>query len=207
MPDWSCEDAAVSDGHVIIAGVDEAGRGPLAGPVVAAAVILERDQLSTVLQNTLDDSKKMRPAVRMDLYQELRRTTRFGVGQASVNEIDTQNILQASLLAMYRAVTNLGYPSPHCALIDGNQEPLLNCPAQCVIRGDSQSFSIAAASVIAKVTRDKIMMDLDYHYPGYGWDRNFGYGTQEHRSAIARLGITTQHRRSFAPIRKMLWKC
>ena len=158
MPDWSCEDAAVSDGHVIIAGVDEAGRGPLAGPVVAAAVILERDQLSTVLQNTLDDSKKMRPAVRMDLYQELRRTTRFGVGQASVNEIDTQNILRASLLAMYRAVT-------------------------------------------------KIMMDLDYHYPGYGWDRNFGYGTQEHRSAIARLGITTQHRRSFAPIRKMLWKC
>ena len=204
MPDWSYEDAAKSDGHMIIAGVDEAGRGPLAGPVVAAAVVLGRDRLSPVLQNGLNDSKKIRSAKRMDLYHELKRTARSGVGQASVNEIDTQNILQASLLAMTRAVANLGHPGPHYAIVDGNQEPLLNCPVKCVIKGDSQSFSIAAASIIAKVERDQIMLGLHARYPDYGWDRNSGYGTQEHRSAISRFGITAEHRRSFAPVRKML---
>lgn len=204
MPDWSFENAARYHGHLIIAGIDEAGRGPLAGPVVAAAVILERNMLSVALKKGLDDSKKVKPEVRADLCQELKRTARFGIGQASVVEIDVLNILQATLLAMSRAVASLGPPPPEYALVDGNQEPLLNCPVRCVIKGDSQSFSIAAASIIAKVTRDQIMQDLDSSYPGYGWDRNSGYGTQEHRNAISCLGITAEHRRSFAPVRKML---
>ena len=204
MPDWSLEDSVYCHGHVIIAGIDEAGRGPLAGPVVAAAVILERDRLSAVLQKSLDDSKKIRPAVRTELCKDLLDNARVGIGQASAEEIDIKNILQATLLAMSRAVSNLGDPIPHYALVDGNQEPSLDCPIRCVIKGDARSFSIAAASIVAKVTRDQIMRDLDALYPGYGWDRNAGYYTQEHRNAIARLGITAEHRRSFAPIRNML---
>ena len=204
MPDWSYEDTANRDGHDIVAGVDEAGRGPLAGPVIAAAVILERDQLSAVLREGLDDSKKIRAAMRAELFKELKCTARYGIGKASVHEIDTQNILRATLLAMSRAVSNINGPAPQYALVDGNHEPVLDCPVRCVIKGDSHSFSIAAASIIAKVVRDQIMRDLDAYHPGYGWDRNSGYGTPEHQNAILRLGITAEHRKSFAPIRNML---
>lgn len=204
MPDWTFEDAARRAGHLIVAGVDEAGRGPWAGPVIAGAAVLERDRLCAALRAGLDDSKKLKPDAREDLYRELEKTARIGVGEASVGEIDVMNILRASLLAMARAVADLGGPGPDYALVDGNREPLLTCPLECVIRGDGRSLSIAAASIVAKVTRDRIMRDLDGRFPGYGWATNVGYGTRRHREAMERLGITSEHRKSFAPVRKML---
>jgi len=204
MPDWQFEDAARQAGHKIITGIDEAGRGPWAGPVVAGAVILDADGLSDALRTGLDDSKKLKPAAREDLFRELSRTARLGVGQASIDEIDEINILQASLLAMARAVADVGSPMPDFALVDGNRPPPLACDLTCVVKGDGRSLSIAAASIVAKVTRDRIMRDLDGQYPGYGWATNAGYGTKEHQAGLARLGVTPEHRRSFAPIRKML---
>jgi ribonuclease HII len=200
VPDFSLEDAS---GGASVAGVDEAGRGPWAGPVVAAAVILDRNGLSRDLAFGLDDSKKVPAARRQRLFNALQSSARIGVGRAEVADIDSMNILAATLLAMSRAVAALG-AVPDLALIDGNQIPRLSCPARAVIGGDGLSLSIAAASIIAKVTRDRLMADLALAHPGYGWERNKGYGTAEHRAALETLGVTPHHRRSFRPIRKIV---
>ncbi len=187
----------VHDG--LVAGVDEAGRGPWAGPVVAAAVILERD----AIPQGIDDSKALSRAHREALYEALQDTAIIGVGQASVEEIERLNILAAALLAMSRAVDNLAVVPDH-ALIDGNRAPDLPCPATTLVGGDGCSLSIAAASIIAKVTRDAIMTRLAADHPGYGWERNAGYGTAEHIAALDRLGVTIHHRRGFKPISRLL---
>jgi len=198
MPDDSFEQAARAAGFSMIAGVDEVGRGPLCGPVTAAAVILDWD----ALPEGLDDSKRLSAARRADLDLRIRATARFAIAHASVAEIDALNILQASHLAMRRALQAL---APDFALIDGNLLPRdLPCPAQAVVKGDARSLSIAAASILAKVARDKIMVELAAEHPGYGWERNAGYASAAHLSALARLGPTPHHRRSFAPLRKML---
>ena len=207
MPDFSYEDAALARGHAVICGIDEAGRGPWAGPVVAGAVILERATLPGDLVLNLDDSKKLKPARREELFERLARHARIGIGRAEVAEIDEINILQATMLAMARAVDGLGGGAagqPGLALVDGNREPELACPVQCVVRGDGISLSIAAASIVAKVTRDRIMAALALAYPAYGWERNAGYGTRHHQDALAAHGVTPEHRRSYAPIRKIL---
>ena len=200
MPDFSLEDAS---GAARIAGVDEAGRGPWAGPVIAAAVILDRDGLDPGLALGLDDSKKVSAARRERLFDALQASARIGVGRAEVADIDSMNILAATLLAMSRAVEALG-AAPELALIDGNQIPNLTCPARAVIGGDGLSLSIAAASIVAKVSRDRLMAALALAHPGYGWERNKGYGTAEHRAALETLGVTPHHRRSFRPIRKIM---
>ena len=184
--------------------MDEAGRGPWAGPVVAGAVILKYKSLSDELRAGLNDSKKIKPPVRETLFKTLRIQARIGIGVASVEEIDCINILQATMLAMGRAIEELGEPSPDLALVDGNWAPKINCAVRTVVKGDTLSLSIAAASIVAKVARDQLMGNLDLQYPGYGWVRNAGYGTAEHKSALAALGVTPAHRKSFAPIRKML---
>ncbi len=183
----------------IIAGVDEAGRGPWAGPVVAAAVILD----PRAIPPGLDDSKKLSARKRDTLNARLFSCALVGVGQASVAEIDALNILNASLLAMARAVAALPV-APTFALVDGNRPPDLSCRVETMISGDARSLSIAAASIIAKVTRDRIMYDLDTEFPGYGWKTNQGYGTMAHQAGLASLGVTPHHRRSFKPVHKML---
>jgi len=184
-----------------VAGVDEAGRGPLAGPVVAASVVF-RDGVSDALAAMLDDSKALTPAERSRAYAALLASgeAEIGVGAASVEEISRINILRAALLAMQRAVVRLGVP-PDLALVDGNQPPALSCPVRCVIGGDASSLSIAAASIVAKVVRDRAMARLAQRFPQYGWDTNAGYGTQAHRAAIARHGATQHHRRTFGAVR------
>ncbi|MBF0249364.1 MAG: ribonuclease HII [Alphaproteobacteria bacterium] len=204
MPDYSLE--AAIPGRV--AGVDEAGRGPWAGPVVAAAAILDVDALPGDLLAALDDSKKLKAEKRRQLLDALNHRFGtgivYGVGVATVEEIDALNILQATMIAMTRAVDRLD-PQPDMALIDGNRVPdALSCRARAVVKGDGLSLSIAAASIIAKVTRDEMMAKLAAEYPGYGWEGNAGYGTRAHQDAIASLGITPHHRKSFAPIRKIL---
>lgn len=199
MPDFTREDAIGGS----VAGVDEAGRGPLAGPVVAAAVILDRSRLTARLAARIDDSKRLSRARREAVFAALADTARIGIGQADVAEIDRLNILQASLVAMTRAVEALR-PPPDVALIDGNQAPALSCPVRCIAGGDRLSLSIAAASIVAKVTRDRMINALAERYPGYGWERNAGYGTQEHLKALQILGITPEHRRSFRPVRDIL---
>ncbi len=201
MPDFSLEEAAGG----LVAGVDEAGRGPWAGPVVAGAAILDRTSLSGVLRRGLDDSKKLKRSRREELFEALEAEARIGIGAAEVVEIDSLNILRASLLAMARAVGDLGVV-PELALVDGNQQPNLPCPVVCDVKGDGRSLSIAAASIVAKVTRDRIMADLARAHPGYGWERNSGYGTAEHQAALRRLGVTPHHRRSFAPVIKIFVK-
>lgn len=203
MPDFNLEDTALTNGHNVICGVDEAGRGPWAGPVVAGAVILERATLPPELVDGLDDSKKLKPERRRELLDGLKAHAVIGVGQADVAEIDEMNILQATMLAMTRAISDLGV-DPDLALIDGNKGPKAGCPVKCVVKGDAKSLSIAAASIVAKVTRDKIMAGLAEIFPGYGWERNAGYGTKEHQGALASLGVTPEHRKSYAPIRKIL---
>jgi ribonuclease HII len=201
MPDFSLEKATGG----LVAGIDEAGRGPWAGPVVAGAAILDRAGLSDVLRRGLDDSKKLKRSRREELFEALEAEARIGIGAAEVAEIDSLNILRASLLAMARAVGDLGVV-PELALVDGNRQPNLPCPVVCVVKGDGRSLSIAAASIAAKVTRDRIMADLARAHPGYGWERNSGYGTAEHQAALRRLGVTPHHRRSFAPVIKILGK-
>ncbi len=196
-------------GGSIVIGIDEAGRGPWAGPVVAAAVWLDPVRCPQVLVERLDDSKRLSAARRAELHANLLDCAALGIaalgiGSAPVAEIDAVNILEASLHAMARAVADLARTSgraPGAALVDGNKAPALRCPVRTVIRGDGLSLSIAAASVIAKVTRDRAMEALARAHPGYGWERNRGYGTAEHRAALARLGVSAQHRRSFRPIR------
>ena len=191
--------------EAIVAGVDEAGRGPLAGPVVAAAVILDLKKTPKVLRGGLDDSKKLSAERREELYGILVScgVAVIGVGHASVDEIDRVNILQATFLAMGRAVDALGRLVT-VALVDGNRAPRLTCAVETVVEGDGKSFSIAAASIVAKVTRDRLMKELATQHPGYGWETNVGYGTLEHTDAITRLGVTPWHRRSFAPVRNHL---
>lgn len=198
-PDFAQDDALLGLGGTIC-GVDEAGRGPWAGPVVAAAVALDRANLP----EGLDDSKKLTAARRAVLYDAIHAMARVGIGIASVAEIDRLNILRANDLAMGRAVAALD-PAPDAALIDGNRVPPgMQCRAQALVRGDALSLSVAAASIAAKVTRDRIMARLAAEYPGYGWETNQGYGTAAHRAALARLGVTPHHRRSFRPIHNIL---
>ena len=183
-----------------VAGVDEAGRGPLAGPVVAAAVVLDR----TRIPNGINDSKVLKEFDRERLFDEITTTAPFGVGIGSVAEIDRLNILQASLLAMRRAVTALAWHighMPDLALVDGNRSARLACAERLVIGGDAASLSIGAASIIAKVTRDRLMVRLANHHAGFRWETNRGYGTAYHRLALTILGPTPHHRRSFAPLR------
>ena len=199
MPDFSLERAAGG----CVAGIDEAGRGPLAGPVIAAAVILDPATLPAMLLDGIDDSKVLTKCRREELFAALRRYADIGIGGASAAEIDRINILAATLRAMGRAVDALGIV-PDLALIDGNRTPELACPATAVVRGDQASLSIAAASIVAKVTRDRIMAALARRHPGFGWERNAGYGTAEHKQALTRLGVTPHHRKTFAPINKIL---
>ena len=183
-----------------VCGVDEVGRGPWAGPVMAAAVILDPSNIPA----GLNDSKKLTIARRETLFGEIMATATVSIGSASVAEIDKINILQATFLAMKRAVEGLGI-APAFALIDGNKTPpWLPCEAQAIVKGDSRSLSIAAASIIAKVTRDRLMCDLSAQFPGYGWQTNMGYGTKAHQEGLAQLGVTPHHRVSFKPIHKML---
>lgn len=203
MPDFALEHVQLNHGRQRICGVDEAGRGPLAGPVVAAAVILDPDAMGDLLWQRLDDSKKMSAVARDDLFDAIAETSAVGVSIVDVDEIDILNILGATMQGMARAVAALA-PAPDYALIDGNRMPVLECEGETVIKGDAKSLSIAAASVIAKVTRDRLMRTLAEQYPGYGWERNAGYGTAEHLDALKRLGATPAHRKSFAPVRNIL---
>ena len=186
-----------------VAGVDEAGRGPLAGPVLAAAVVFPCG-VSDALARLLNDSKVLSATDRATAYAALRfSTAEIGVGAASVNEIGRLNILRASLLAMRRAVLQLN-TMPDLALVDGNQAPPLPCPVQCCIGGDGRSLSIAAASIVAKVLRDRAMTRLAARYPAYGWDRNAGYGTALHRAALRADGPCRHHRAGFGTVRQLL---
>ncbi|MEM6661325.1 MAG: ribonuclease HII [Pseudomonadota bacterium] len=185
-----------------VAGVDEAGRGPWAGPVVAAAVILNRD----AVPDGLNDSKKLSAKKRSALFDVITQSARFGIGIGSIDEIDRLNIARANDLAMIRAVEALGV-QPAFVLIDGRSVPQqMVYPARAIIKGDGKSLSIAAASIVAKVTRDRIMAELDEKHPGYGWARNAGYGTAEHRAALDRLGVTPHHRSSSRPIHNILYE-
>ena len=183
----------------LICGIDEAGRGPLAGPVVAAAVVFEKQ----CTPDGIKDSKLLTRTQREDLFRKIKNQAAVGVGIADVAEIDDLNILKATFAAMARAYDQLN-PSPSVALVDGNRSPKLSCTVQTVIGGDGLSLSIAAASIVAKVTRDNLMRKLAVSYPGYGWERNVGYATSEHLAALALRGVTPHHRRTFAPVARAL---
>lgn len=199
MPDFTLEAAA--GGRV--AGVDEVGRGPLAGPVLAAAVVLPCPP-PPALAALLDDSKRLSVEQRARAAAALRAAgAELALGAASVAEIARLNILGASLLAMARAVARLPSP-PDLALVDGNRAPPLACPLRCVVGGDGRSLSIAAASIIAKLARDRAMVRLAARWPGYGWEANAGYGTAAHRAALARLGPTPHHRAGFGTVRRVI---
>lgn len=199
MPDFALEDALGG----VVAGVDEAGRGPWAGPVLAAAVILDRERLPAGVAAAIDDSKRLPRRRREPLFRALQGCARIGVGRAEVGEIDALNILEATMLAMTRAIDALDIVPDH-VLVDGNRAPPVGYPVRCEIGGDRLSLSIAAASIVAKVERDREMARLAAAWPGYGWERNAGYGTAEHRAALRRLGLTPHHRKSFAPVRNIL---
>ena len=180
-----------------LAGVDEAGCAPLAGPVVAAAVILNRDQFP----RGIDDSKRLSLEIREAIFGRLQKVALIGVGIASVEEIDQINIYWARMLAMSRAVEALGF-DPAWVLVDGNATPRWQRPSKAIVAGDTKCRSIAAASIVAKVTRDRIMADHARTYPGYGWETNRGYPTPQHIRALDTLGLTPLHRRSFGPVRE-----
>ena len=199
-PDFSYERALIDAGNAVVAGVDEVGRGPLAGPVTAAAVVLN----PAAIPEGLGDSKKLNRATRERLERDLLDCARVSLAHASIAEIDSLNILRASHLAMVRAVAGLGMRVDH-ALIDGNMIPAdLACPATALIKGDGRAQSIAAASIVAKVARDRIMVDLAQQFQGYGWETNAGYPTKVHRQGLTQLGVTPHHRRSFKPVHNML---
>tara|TARA_Y100000739_G_scaffold140507_1_gene121134 strand:+ start:957 stop:1586 length:630 start_codon:yes stop_codon:yes gene_type:complete len=201
-PDFDLELKLIDRGINRVAGVDEVGRGPLAGPVVAAAVILNPNNIP----KGLSDSKKLSKKRREELFLSIVEVATYSVGAASVKEIDELNILYATHLAMIRAIKGLSKKPGHI-LIDGNMVPKdLNIPASHVIRGDNKSVSIAAASIVAKVSRDKMMVDLGQHFRGYAWEKNAGYPTKAHISAIKTLGVTPHHRVSFRPIHNILYQ-
>jgi len=203
MPDFLFEYEAIAEGLSPVCGVDEAGRGPWAGPVVAGAAMLDPETLPDSLRAGLDDSKKLKAGRREILFDLLAQHAITGLGIATIEEIDRLNILQATMLAMSRAVADLKV-KPGMALVDGNRLPDLPCPALSIVKGDGRSLSIAGASIVAKVSRDKIMTKLAEKYPGYGWEHNAGYGTKKHQQGLAEFGVTEHHRRSFAPIAKLL---
>jgi ribonuclease HII len=196
---YQTERAAARAGHTPVAGVDEAGRGPWAGPVVAAAVILDPD----AIPDGIGDSKALNEAQRERLFDEIYRSASVGVGICSAAQIDTINILNATMSAMCQALSNLAV-RPALALIDGNRVPPTDIATRAIIGGDATCLSIAAASIIAKVTRDRIMIELGRQHPGYGFERHKGYGTPEHQLGIAKLGVIDQHRKTFKPIRLAL---
>ena len=202
QPDLTYETAARAKGALRIAGVDEVGRGPLAGPVTAAAVILNLE----ALPEGLNDSKKLTAKRRAGLEGQIMAQTTWAVAHASVAEIDDLNILRASHLAMERAVAALD-PQPDYLLIDGNLIPRgLSLSAEAVVKGDAKSMSIAAASILAKEARDRIMVDLAQQFPGYGWEKNAGYPTSQHREALVKIGVTPHHRLSFKPVHNILYQ-
>ncbi|WBU53443.1 ribonuclease HII [Paracoccus sp. SCSIO 75233] len=202
LPDLSFERDAHSAGAKFVAGIDEVGRGPLAGPVTAAAVILNAKQIP----EGLNDSKKLGAARRSAIAELIRDSADWSVAHASVEEIDRLNILRAAHLAMCRAVAGLRQ-RPDFALVDGHMIPQdLTVPARGIVKGDARSLSIAAASILAKTERDRIMVDLAQQFPGYGWERNAGYPTKAHKQALIALGVTPHHRRSFAPVHNILCK-
>ena len=198
-PNFDLEEALIGRHGPLIAGIDEAGRGPWAGPVVAAAVILD----PAAIPDGLDDSKKLTARARERLFEEISARHLVGVAAGEVERIDRDNILQATLWAMAETLGDLARP-PAAVLVDGNRAPELMCPCQTVIGGDGRSLSIAAASIIAKVTRDRLMRELARDHPGYGWERNKGYGTKEHADALRQYGPTPHHRRSFKPVAKAI---
>lgn len=182
-----------------VAGLDEAGRGPWAGPVVAAVVILDPDRIPS----GIDDSKALDHDEREALYERITATAEYGIGIADRARIDSVNILNATLWAMAEAVRQLPR-KPRLALVDGNRAPNLPCPVRTIVQGDKRCLSIAAASILAKVTRDRMMIELGARMPGYGFERHKGYGTPEHKAALERLGVTSEHRRSFKPVQLAL---
>src|SRR6476661_6322640 len=193
-------------GTLCIAGIDEVGRGPLAGPVVAGVAVIDRTLAKRKLLRLIDDSKKLVRENREKAYEAMVASgcVRFAVGEASVEEIDAINILQATFLAMRRALQGLA-EQPDIVLIDGDRvPPELGCRAETIVGGDARSYSIAAASIFAKVTRDRYMCRLAETFPGYGWETNVGYKSPAHLAALKRLGPTPHHRRSFAPVRACL---
>ncbi|KAF0115133.1 MAG: Ribonuclease HII [Rhodobacteraceae bacterium] len=200
IPDFAHETEAYARGSVRVVGVDEVGRGPLAGPVTACAVRLDPDHIPAGLR----DSKLLSAPRREALFDEIMALAEVSVAHASVQEIDELNILRASHLAMERAISGLA--ADH-ALIDGNLIPRgLTCSATAIVKGDARCLSISAASIVAKVTRDRIMVDLAQQHPGYGWEANAGYPTKAHLEALQNLGVTAWHRRSFKPVHNILYQ-
>ncbi len=198
-PTFQIEADLIERGFSPVCGIDEAGRGPWSGPVVAAAVILDPDNIPA----GINDSKKLSPLRREALFDIIQQCATIGIGIVDVEDIDRINILQATFLAMRRAVGELN-TAPAVALIDGTGKPGLACDMQTLIKGDQRSLSIAAASIIAKVYRDRIMENLAVQFPHYGWERNKGYGTAAHRAGLESHGVTKHHRKSFKPIQKLL---
>lgn len=198
-PTFELEAAELQLGSGPVAGVDEAGRGPWAGPVVAAAVILDPDRIPA----NIDDSKVIDEEGRAFLYNRIVKVADVGIGIAEIDRIDRDNILGATLWAMGEAVAQLS-AKPRLVLIDGNRAPRLSIATRTIVKGDSKCLSIAAASIVAKVTRDRIMLALARDFPGYGFERHKGYGTPEHQAAIQRLGVCALHRRSFKPVQLAL---
>ena len=205
MPDWKIED----EHQGLVCGIDEAGRGPWAGPVVAGAVVFLTREVAPELQAQLNDSKKLSAKKREYLYgllwkEEQAGHVLCGIGEASAAEIDEYNILQATFMAMRRALEQLKQ-KPNVALIDGNRLPKdFPCASECFVGGDGRSYSIAAASILAKVYRDRLMCDLAKQYPYYGFEKNAGYGTKAHIEGLRQYGVTSQHRRSYRPIKEFL---
>ncbi|MBR1600221.1 MAG: ribonuclease HII [Alphaproteobacteria bacterium] len=205
MPNWDIENEFQGN----VCGVDEAGRGPWVGPVVAGAVIFLNRNINSELLNSINDSKKLSAKKRENMYdlllaEEQAGHITYGIGEASAAEIDELNILQATFLAMKRAVQKLKILPSH-ALIDGNRLPAdFCCPCSCHIGGDALSYSIAAASILAKVYRDNLLKKLALEYPEYGFEKNAGYGTKEHIEALNKYGVTPQHRKSYRPIKEIL---
>ena len=201
-PDFSFEREATAQGALCIAGVDEVGRGPLAGPVTAAAVVLDPARIP----EGLNDSKKLTARRRAALCEAILASAQVSVAHASVEEIDSLNILRASHLAMERALAGLPSP-PDLALVDGNHLPRnLPCEGRAIVKGDARCLSISAASIVAKIRRDHVMWDLAQQFPGYGWETNAGYGSRRHMEALQNLGVTPHHRRSFKPVHNILYQ-
>ena len=202
FPNFTFEDE--HDG--LVCGIDEVGRGPLAGPVVAAAVILKPQARLSPSLKRINDSKKISAKIRALICKDLSEIAYIGIGSANVEEIDEHNIFHATFIAMQRAYSNLceATTPPTLALIDGNKSPKLVCNTKTVIKGDQKSFSIAAASIVAKTHRDALMSQLSQTHPEYGWERNAGYGTKQHIEALKRCGATPHHRKTFKPVSEVL---
>jgi ribonuclease HII len=203
LPDFILEDRLLLPDGASIAGVDEVGRGSLAGPVTAVAAVLDRSRCTVDKLEKIDDSKCVSLKTRQGAMVSINEIAIIGVGFASRKEIDQLNILWASMLAMERAVSDLQKKLTQplaFALIDGNRLPKLKCPSQAIVKGDSKSFSIAAASIVAKSIRDALMVKMAKQYPKYCWEKNMGYGTRAHLEALKNHGVTDQHRRSFRPV-------